>query len=79
LGFITQRTVAFWRNSITLFTHAQSVTRDNYIAHNNLGEALAQDGQNEQLSSSSQSGCGKSAYDQAHQNLGMGWSNTQIG
>lgn len=33
---------AYWRNSETLFRHTLAVTQDNYIAHNNLGLALAQ-------------------------------------
>jgi tetratricopeptide (TPR) repeat protein len=36
--------VSYWRNSTTLFTHALDVTRDNHIAQNNLGRALAGDG-----------------------------------
>ncbi|MDD5170365.1 MAG: tetratricopeptide repeat protein [Syntrophales bacterium] len=29
-----------WQNSVTLFKHALAVTKDNYLAHNNLGVAL---------------------------------------
>lgn len=36
--------VGYWRNSITLFEHAVAVTRDNYLAHNNLGAALSRQG-----------------------------------
>jgi protein O-mannosyl-transferase len=36
--------VSNWRNSTTLFSHALAVTRDNHIAENNLGRALAADG-----------------------------------
>jgi Flp pilus assembly protein TadD len=36
--------VTRWRSSETLFTHALSVTRDNYIALSNLGTALAESG-----------------------------------
>jgi tetratricopeptide (TPR) repeat protein len=32
--------VRFWKDSVTLFTHALAVTNDNPIAHNNLGIAL---------------------------------------
>lgn len=32
--------VRLWRSGETLFRHALAVTRDNYIAHNNLGAAL---------------------------------------
>jgi tetratricopeptide (TPR) repeat protein len=31
----------YWRDSVTLFRHALAVTKDNYVAHNNLGAALA--------------------------------------
>jgi tetratricopeptide (TPR) repeat protein len=33
--------VSYWRNSITLMTHALNVTSGNYLAHKNLGVALA--------------------------------------
>ena len=36
--------VRHWQNSMTLFQHAVSATSDNYLAHNNLGHALAQNG-----------------------------------
>ena len=32
--------VSHWENSLTLFTHAARVTKDNHIAHLNLGSAL---------------------------------------
>jgi Flp pilus assembly protein TadD len=35
---------AYWRDSITLFSHALDVTTDNDLAHNNLGIALADAG-----------------------------------
>jgi tetratricopeptide (TPR) repeat protein len=37
--------VQHWRNNITLFEHALNVTDNNYVAHNNLGERLAQQGE----------------------------------
>jgi Flp pilus assembly protein TadD len=36
--------VRHWKNSITLFEHALKVTKNNYIAHNNLGAALEKQG-----------------------------------
>jgi len=33
-----------WRNSVSLFSHALSVTGDNHLAHNNLGVALHEAG-----------------------------------
>ena len=36
--------IQYWRNSETLFRHALDVTRGNYLAHHNLGVALAGEG-----------------------------------
>jgi len=44
LMFCTWRQVQLWRNNITLFEHAVNVTKDNYVAHINLGGALAEQG-----------------------------------
>ncbi len=33
--------IGYWKNSITLFEHAIAVTQNNYIAHYNLGNAIA--------------------------------------
>jgi protein O-mannosyl-transferase len=40
LGALTYRQVNFWRDSETLWTHAAAVTKDNYVAHINLGETF---------------------------------------
>jgi len=37
--------VGYWKDSITLFSHAIDVTRDNYVAHNSLGVALCDRGE----------------------------------
>jgi Flp pilus assembly protein TadD len=34
--------VTHWRDSVTFFAHARDVTSGNYLAHYNLGVALAQ-------------------------------------
>jgi tetratricopeptide (TPR) repeat protein len=44
LTIVTRVQASYWRNSITLFQRAVEVTKDNYVAHNNLGELLAQQG-----------------------------------
>ena len=44
LMFCTWGQVQHWRNNITLFEHALCVTDNNFLAHNNLGEKLAQQG-----------------------------------
>ena len=36
----------YWKDSVTLFEHAVAVTRDNFVAHYNLGDALAARGRN---------------------------------
>ncbi len=45
LAVVTWRQVGFWRNGYTLFEHALAVTQDNYLAHYNLGTALAERGE----------------------------------
>ena len=40
LGALTYRQVAFWHDGETLWTHAVAVTKDNYVAHINLGETF---------------------------------------
>jgi Flp pilus assembly protein TadD len=37
----------YWKDSETLFRHALRVTPDNYVAHDNLGDALADQGKRE--------------------------------
>jgi tetratricopeptide (TPR) repeat protein len=41
---LTRRQVGFWRDSETLFKHAASVTRGNYMALSNVGGALFEQG-----------------------------------
>ena len=41
---VSKRQVRHWQNSLTLFQHAAEVTDDNYVAHDSLGNALAQQG-----------------------------------
>jgi tetratricopeptide (TPR) repeat protein len=40
LGAVTYGQVGYWHDSETLWTHAAAVTRNNYVAHINLGETL---------------------------------------
>jgi len=44
LTLVSKRQVRHWQNSLTLFQHAVEVTADNYLAHDSLGNALAQQG-----------------------------------
>lgn len=45
---LTQKQIGYWLNSETLFRHALKVTKNNYVAHNNLGAALNEEGQLDQ-------------------------------
>jgi Flp pilus assembly protein TadD len=47
-GAATSRQLAYWRSSRTLFAHALAVDPDNYLAHSNLGVALAADGRHDE-------------------------------
>lgn len=43
-ALLTERQIRFWRDSEALFGHAIQVTRDNYLAYNNLGFYLSGQG-----------------------------------
>ena len=42
------RQVSYWKDSFALWTHALNVTEANYIAHANLGQILAEKGNNDE-------------------------------
>jgi Flp pilus assembly protein TadD len=44
LAASTYRQVGYWRNDITLFTHAVEAVPGNYVAHDNLGTSLLDQG-----------------------------------
>jgi hypothetical protein len=44
LAFITWQQCGYWRNSTELLNHALRVTKNNYLAHNNLGVDLFEKG-----------------------------------
>ncbi|MBN1365322.1 MAG: tetratricopeptide repeat protein [Syntrophaceae bacterium] len=46
MAVLTWRQCGYWKNSITIFNHALRVTSNNYLAHNNLAIALADEGKN---------------------------------
>ena len=41
---VTRQQIGYWQDSETVFRRALAVTENNYIAHGNLGEALATKG-----------------------------------
>ena len=42
--FVTWVQVSYWQDSITLFSHALDVTKDNFLAHERFGAALSEKG-----------------------------------
>ncbi|HXU78336.1 MAG TPA: tetratricopeptide repeat protein [Methylomirabilota bacterium] len=44
----TWRQMGYWKDSESLFRHAIAVTKNNYVAHSNLGDALQQQGRTEE-------------------------------
>jgi tetratricopeptide (TPR) repeat protein len=48
LGNASYRQVSYWRDNVTLWSHALDVTSANFLAENNLGKALLTDGKLEE-------------------------------
>jgi protein O-mannosyl-transferase len=47
-GVASWRQIPVWKDGLTLFTHAIAVTRDNFVAHDNLGVELDRRGRAEE-------------------------------
>jgi tetratricopeptide (TPR) repeat protein len=45
---VTYRQIGYWRDNVTLWSHALEVTHGNFLAENNLGRALLQQGRAEE-------------------------------
>ena len=68
----TREQIRIWKNDETLFTHAIAVTKNNYIAYNNLGATLERQGRWEEAAAQfRQAIAEKPDYAQAHRNLGI--------
>jgi tetratricopeptide (TPR) repeat protein len=48
LGLVAYRQLGYWRDNVTLWSHAVAVTDGNFLAENNLGKALLADGRTEE-------------------------------
>ena len=48
LVILTWQQCGYWKNSTSLFSHTLQVTKNNYLAHTNLGVALAGEGKTEE-------------------------------
>jgi Flp pilus assembly protein TadD len=74
LGIIAHRQTSYWKNNYTLFLHANEVTKNNYLAHNNLGNFYARFGRyTEAIKSYEQAVKIKPDYTLAHNNLGIAY------
>jgi tetratricopeptide (TPR) repeat protein len=72
LGIFAHRQTGFWKNSFALFSHANNVTQNNYVAYNNLGSAYARLGNyTESIKLYSQAIVFKPDYAMANYNLGI--------
>ena len=69
---LTRQQLADWKDSETLFRHALDVTDNNYLAHNNLGNALYKKNQINDAARQFQEAIRlKPHYADAHNNLGI--------
>ncbi len=48
LGLVAHKQIGYWENNVRLWSHALAVTSDNWLAENNLGGALMEEGKPEQ-------------------------------
>jgi tetratricopeptide (TPR) repeat protein len=68
----TVRQVGYWHDSQALWAHALRVTADNYVAENNLGLALLQDGRPEEAEGHFRAAVRfKATYARGYANLGL--------
>ncbi len=69
---LTWQQIGYWRDTETLFRHAIAVTKNNYLAYNNLGTALDQQGRLDEAVKHFEAALRiRPAYAQAHNNLGV--------
>jgi Tfp pilus assembly protein PilF len=47
-GWLSHHQISYWKDSETLWTYTLSVTRQNFMAHDNLGTALAKQGRSQE-------------------------------
>lgn len=68
---LTHRQLQHWRSAEALFRHALTVTKDNYVAHNNLANALVTAGRTDEARFHFESALTiLPSYEAAHLNLG---------
>jgi tetratricopeptide (TPR) repeat protein len=73
---LTRQQLGYWKDSETLFRHTIEVTDNNYIAYNNVGDALLHQGQTNEAITQFQAAIRINPYDaEAHYNLGVAFFN----
>ena len=76
LGICAQRQVSYWKNSLTLFSHALEVTQNNCLVYNNFGVAYGNLGRyNEAVEAYRQAIRIKPDYAEAYRDLGAAYDN----
>jgi Flp pilus assembly protein TadD len=76
LGIFANRQVSYWKNNFTLFSHANEVTQNNYVAYNNLGTSYGKLGRWQDEIEACKKAVGINPdYADAHCNLGFAYGN----
>ena len=69
---LTRQQLGYWKDSETLFRHAAKVTKNNYIAYNNVGDFLLNQGRTEEAMGQFQEAIRINPQDaEAHYNIGV--------
>ncbi len=72
LAAVSYSQVRVWKNSHTLFKHSIACTQNNYIAHNNLGAVLADEGKSDEAAKHYRTALSiEPGYAAANANLGV--------
>jgi tetratricopeptide (TPR) repeat protein len=75
LGICAGRQTSYWKNSVILFSHANDVTQNNYVAYNSLGDAYGRLGRLSQAIEVFDRAIEISpGYDEARYNLGVAYA-----
>jgi len=71
MSVLTWKQCCYWENNNTLWNHALNVTKDNYMAHNNLASALLEKGEIQKAVYHYNKAISINNYSAAYYNLGV--------